>query len=362
MIEKLVYLFIFSFLFISCKKNEQKTSNTQTSPILKNNGTAIVFPDTAIVSFFKTEKVNTANIEAELTAPGKIAATIVSSSEGASQNIILFDNPELASNYTQIIQHQISIAQQAGIIRQKQGIIQQKDAIIKQKQVELARFKDLATHGVATGKEVADAQTDLLIAETERTSSQTDLQVAQTELSNAKAGIIEHESILKSGGFNPEILRRAKVGTAYIICEIPENQIEEIKVSQSCNIIFTAFPNQKFIGKIDAVADVVDHTTRMMKLRILVTNATNLLKAGMFANVSFGLSEANFINISKNSLVTIQGKQYVFIKKSSNEFERKEIQIGQQIGDRIIVFNGLANGTEIATEGVMQLKGLSFGY
>lgn len=335
MIKNLVYIFLSLFLLESCGGKENKTDEKQSEPIVNNNGTSITFPDMETVSFFKTEKVSSSNIEAELNAPGKIAATILQSGEGASQHIVLFDNPELAANYTQLIQHQINISQIQNIN-------------IKQKQLELERTKDLNLHGAATGQDLLNAQTAL--------------SMEQTNLANERAALIEHETKLKSGGFNPEILRKSKAGMAYIICDIPENQIGKINEGHSCTIVFTAFPNEKFTGKIDAVADMVDNATRMVKVRISIKNATSKLKSGMFANVSFGLSEGNFISISKTSLVTVQGKHYVFVKKTAKEFERKEIQTGQQIGDRIIVFSGLNNGEEIAIEGVMQLKGLSFGY
>jgi len=38
------------------------------------------------------------------------------------------------------------------------------------------------------------------------------------------------------------------------------------------------------------------------------------------------------------------------------------VNVGNQVGDRIIVFSGLNNGDSVAIKGVMQLKGLSFGY
>jgi len=322
-------------LLASCGNKEKKKEEKNTTPVISSNGQTITFPDTETLAFFKTEKINTDHINADFTAIGNVGATILASNTGAAQNIVLFENPELASNYTQLIQHQINI-------RQIQNIN------IKQKQIELERTKDLQLHGSATGQDLLNAQTAL--------------SMEQTGLANEKAALIEHEAKLKSGGFNPELLRNAKAGTAYIICDIPENHIERIKQGQSCNIVFTAFPNEKFIGKTDAVADMVDNATRMVKVRISINNSSSKIKAGMFANVSFGLSEGNFITISKTSLITVQGKNYVFVKKSANEFERREIQTGQQIGDRLIVFNGLNSGEEIAIEGVMQLKGLSFGY
>ena len=329
------YILPMLLLLSACGNKEKKSEEKNTTPVVSNNGQAIAFPDTEALAFFKTEKVNSDHVNADFTAVGNVGAIIFASNTGASQNIVLFENPDLASNYTQLIQHQINI-------RQIQNIN------IKQKQIELDRTKDLQLHGSATGQDLLNAQSAL--------------SMEQTSLANEKAALIEHEAKLKSGGFNPELLRNAKAGTAYIICDIPENQISKIREGQSCNIVFTAFPNEKFIGKIDAVADMVDNTTRMVKVRISINNPSSKLKSGMFANISFGLSEGNFITISKTSLVTVQGKNYVFVKNAANGFERREIQTGQQIGDRLIVFSGLNNGDEIAVEGVMQLKGLSFGY
>lgn len=330
-----IYILSFMLLLFSCKGNEKETVQNPSRPIEVTDGTTIVFPDETTIAFFETERVGIQNIDAELHAPGKIAATVLPSGEGANQNIILFNNPELSGNYTELIQHQINISQ-----------IQ--DINIKQKELELERAKDLNLHGAVTGQELLNAQTEL--------------SMAQTNLANEKAALIEHETILIAGGFNPEILRRAKAGTAYVICDIPENLISKITEGQSSTIVFTAFPNEEFVGKIDAVADMLDNVTRMVKVRISVNNSTRKLKSGMFADVSFRLSEGDFINIDKYSLVTVQGKHYVFVKTAPNEFERKELKIGQQIGDRVIVFSGLDDGDEIAIEGVMQLKGLSFGY
>ena len=79
--------------------------------------------------------------------------------------------------------------------------------------------------------------------------------VAVKKSSAKKSTFVKHETKLKAGGFQPELLRKAKAGTAYIICDVPENQISKIKEGSSCFLQFTAFPNEKFVGKIDDVAD-----------------------------------------------------------------------------------------------------------
>ena len=147
-----------------------------------------------------------------------------------------------------------------------------------------------------------------------------------------------------------------------MICDVPENELSEIKKGSSCIVQFTAFPNETFNGKVDAIADMTDETTRMVKLRITLNNNGGKFKAGMFATVSFGISQGKNINVNKTSIITIQAKNYVFIKKNDTTFERREVTIGDQVGDRIIIFSGLEKGETVAVKGVMQLKGLSFGY
>lgn len=333
--KQLLFISLSLLLFSSCGGGKSNPVQINSTPLVTNNGQTIQFSDSTSLAFFKAEPVASKNLSADLVAPGKIAATIVASATGASQNIALFENPDLASNYTQLIQHQININQ-----------IQHVN--IKQKQTELSRVTDLQQHGAATGQELLNAQVALTME--------------QTNLANEKAALIEHEAKLKSGGFDPSLLMNAAAGIAYVICDLPENQVGKIKSSGTCSVAFTAFPNENFTGKIDGVADVVDNVTRMVKVRISVNNGSGKLKSGMFANVSFGLNEGNFIGISKNSLITVQGTNYVFVKKSDNQFERREIQIGQQFGDRIVVFAGLKDNDVVVIEGVMQLKGLSFGY
>jgi membrane fusion protein, heavy metal efflux system len=335
MMKNFLYMVSFLLFISSCARSDNKHTEKDVSPVVSNGGQTISFPDTKAISFFQTEKVTCGNIISDFNAIGEIAAIVVPSNSGATQNLVLFENPELASNFTQLIQHQINISQIQNIN-------------IRQKQIELERTKDLQLHGAATGQDLLNAQTAL--------------SMEQTNLANEKAALIEHETKLESGGFNPEILKTAKVGTAFVICDIPENQISKIKEGDTCNIQFTAFPGEKFAGRIDGVVNAIDNMTRMVKLRISVNRSSNKLKAGMFASVTFSLNEGSFINISKNTIITVQGKNYVFIKTGPTDFQRKEIQTGQQIGDRIIVFSGLNTGDEIAIEGVMQLKGLSFGY
>lgn len=330
------YFLAASLLLASCGEKKQTAQKTDDpAPTISHNGQQISFPDTASSNFFITEAVGDSALNGNLHAPGKVAATVVRSDEGA-QNIVLFDNPDLESDYTQLIQHKININHIEAIN-------------IKQKKVELDRTQDLYDHGAATGKDLLEAKAEL--------------SMEQTNLANEKAQLIEHESNLKAAGFNPEVLQATAPGNAFVICDVPENQLNNVHQGDPCTITLSSFPNTPFSGKVEAIADVIDDVTRMVKLRIRLATPNTNIRAGMFSMVTFQVKgDAKGINVNRDALITADGQNYVFVKTGNNNFERRQVRTGQQIGDRIAVYDGLKNGDAVVVRGVMQLKGLSFGY
>jgi multidrug efflux pump subunit AcrA (membrane-fusion protein) len=317
------------------KKNEQISVKAPDKPQILESGRLIQFTDLTMADYFKVQTITKSNIQAELTAPARVVATIVKSQENPGQNLVLFDNPDLTANYSSMLQHIINISRIQNVN-------------IRQKRIELERAKDLQVNGAASGREVLEAQTELAMEE--------------TNLANEKAAALEHEARLKLGGFNPEQIIHAKANSVWLICDIPEDQINKIKKSSTCEVMFTSFPDKKFIGNVEDVGDVVDNITRMVKLRISLANPESEFRAGMFAIVEFGVTEGVFLSVPKESVVVVQGKKYVFVKKDKGTFERREVMTGQQIGERILIFKGLEENETVAVSGAMQLKGLSFGY
>lgn len=350
--ERIVtYVFIagFTVSLASCGSHETPKQPAAAKVQVSDSGRLVQFPaDSVTLHFFGTETIGSSNMSAYLTAPAYVAATVIRSNENPSQNLVLFNNPELTANYTSLVQHQISI-------REKNSILQQKKSIVAQKQIEVDRFADLAAHGAGTGKDLSDAKTDLIAA-------QTDIAVAQNDLANERTAIVEQEARLKLAGFNPDALIHANADKVWVTCDIPESQVNSIKNNTTCQLHFTSYPNQTFTGNVESVGEVVDNITRMVKLRIGLPNTNNQLRAGMYASVQFGVSEGKNLSVAKSALITVQGKNYVFVKKGATGFERREVLSGAQINDRIIIYSGVQAGDEVVTNGTMQLKGISFGY
>ncbi|UFH54107.1 efflux RND transporter periplasmic adaptor subunit [Spirosoma sp. KNUC1025] len=311
---------LLTLLALGCKEKPKATLKSVPRPTVSADGVHLSFPDSVMMRSFATQPAHSEPIRTDFSAPGHVAAMVLRSGENPSERLVLFDDPGLSDNYTAILQHRINIQTQRG---------------------NLERVKDLEAHGAASGKEVIEAQ---------------------TQLANEEAAIISDEATLKLAGFDPVALRRAAPNTILVVCEIPENQFGSIRQGLVCTLNFTAFPNERFMGRIDNVNDYVDNTTRQIKLRIAVANPDGRLKAGMFATVAFGVTEGKFMTVSRDAVVTVQGRDYVFVRTGPKAIERRAIQLGQQRADRVVVQGGLTENDPVVIANVLQLKGLSFGY
>ncbi len=103
----------------------------------------------------------------------------------------------------------------------------------------------------------------------------------------------------------------------------------------------------------------LDETTRTQGLRIEVDNADDRLHPGQFveAEIVTGTS-APVLAVPSAAVTMIEGAPTVFKLENGHEFHAEEIDAGPTVGDWVVVAGGLAEGDEVAIDGVFHLKSL----
>ena len=82
----------------------------------------------------------------------------------------------------------------------------------------------------------------------------------------------------------------------------------------------------------------------------------------MFARSDFGNKINSVYVLPLTSVVTVEGRNYVFVQTGLNIFERRQIILANSDADKLVVLNGINTGEKVVISGAMLLKGLSFGY
>src|SRR5207245_7227380 len=119
-----------------------------------------------------------------------------------------------------------------------------------------------------------------------------------------------------------------------------------------------AYPDETFSGTIVYVGDVVDPTTRTIKVRCNVTNRDLKLKPEMFARVRLRVGSSRpVLALPKEAVIEVGGQAYVFVQAADGRYVRRPVVTGTMSDDTIQIREGLQSGERVVVKGALLLKG-----
>jgi RND family efflux transporter MFP subunit len=110
-------------------------------------------------------------------------------------------------------------------------------------------------------------------------------------------------------------------------------------------------------AKVFYSGDIVDRASRAVTVTATAPNPDRVLKPGMFVDV--GLPRGNDAPVVQVPLTAVQrhqGKTFVFVLKGEDDFERTDVELGREGGDRVEVTSGLKPGAVVVVGGGFVLK------
>ncbi|MEI9958120.1 MAG: efflux RND transporter periplasmic adaptor subunit [Ferruginibacter sp.] len=134
----------------------------------------------------------------------------------------------------------------------------------------------------------------------------------------------------------------------WVWANVYETDISKVKEGYDASITTLAYPDSVFHGKVDEVYNILDPVTKVMKIKIKLSNQGQVLKPEMFANISITNPQGKkAISIPKEAVLPDDGKNYVVVYHSKCDLKVQEIQIEKTVGDKTFVASGLKEGDKI---------------
>ena len=141
-----------------------------------------------------------------------------------------------------------------------------------------------------------------------------------------------------------------------VTAEIPEKMGPWIQDGQAVELIVDAFPDRPFAGKVSRISPVVNTSTRAFPFEALVPNPEATLKPGTFARVRIVTAKVDqVLTLSYSSLQYRYGVNRVFVV-DKDHLAMRELKVGERVGERIEVLEGVKPGETVATTGVDKLE------
>lgn len=146
---------------------------------------------------------------------------------------------------------------------------------------------------------------------------------------------------------------------AVVWVEVPVFERDLRRLGTTPRAFFTtpAAPRREFAGRLVDAGSVVSRDTRAATLLFEISNPDRLLRVGSQANVRLDADERlNVLMIPREAVLEAEGKRFVYVLVSGEEFQRREITAGDEYGDQIAILDGLKEGERVVTQGAYQLR------
>ena len=244
----------------------------------------------------------------------------------------------------------------------------------------LARTQDLFEHGAAARKDLDAAENAYAgtQAEKQRTASRLALYGAAADgtvdglftLRTPLAGVVVEKNINAGQEVRPDqLLANAPQLFAplfvlsdpthlTLLIDATERDLALFRPGLALTVRSSAFPDTKFAGFVERVADSFDPVTRMVTVRGRVENLDRLLKAEMFVSIEFASDSTPGLNIPTQAVFLKGGRHFVFLEEKPGTFVRREVEVGTEQTGKIVVLHGLESNQRIVAEGSLLLDEL----
>jgi RND family efflux transporter MFP subunit len=154
------------------------------------------------------------------------------------------------------------------------------------------------------------------------------------------------------------VMRLVRLQPLRLMAEIPEKFGPGIHVGQVISLLTDAFPDTPVEGRVTRISPDVNLKSRAFSIEADVPNADGALKPGTFARVKVATNQVDrALVVPVSAVQTRYGTSVVFTVRD-NTLTGTEVKLGDRLGTRVEILEGLEPGATIVAEGV---DGLSAG-
>jgi membrane fusion protein, multidrug efflux system len=110
-------------------------------------------------------------------------------------------------------------------------------------------------------------------------------------------------------------------------------------------------------GKFVFIDRAVDIRTGTLRVRAEFPNPQKILRPGMFARINVDLGvRADTIVVPERAVTELQGRNFVWVIGADNKAEQRPVKVGEQIGENMVITEGLKGKERIVVEGLQKVR------
>lgn len=247
------------------------------------------------------------------------------------------------------------------------------EAIQKEEELSLKRAQELITRGNISQAKVDESEAAVAkaIAEVDRLSAslrQAELQLSYTKIKTPIAGRIgktevSHGNLVKPG--SEPLAQVISFDPIYVSIAVSEKRLLEVRrrgfrpeeEAVKATIRLSDGSAYEHEGVIDFIDNKVDPTTDTITVRATFPNPNRILFPNQYVAMQVLRTEGRkMLVIPQISIQENQGGKFVLTVDEQDQVVVRNVELGREVGESIIVTQGLEEGEPVIVQGIQKVR------
>jgi cobalt-zinc-cadmium efflux system membrane fusion protein len=166
------------------------------------------------------------------------------------------------------------------------------------------------------------------------------------------SGVITDQQVTNAAGVaglgSPNPFTISDLDYIWVLCDVYENDLGNVRLGQKADIRLNAYPDQVFSGTIGNIGPVLDPNIRTAKVRIEMRNP-GLMRPGMFVTATFhGQKKQTRAAVPATAILHLHDRDWVYVPMKNSQFRRTEVVGGDMLPNNMQeVVSGIAPGQQV---------------
>ena len=148
----------------------------------------------------------------------------------------------------------------------------------------------------------------------------------------------------------------ADLSRLWAVAQVPEQQVNQVKVGQSVSIEVPALGNEKLVGKLIFVGQTINPDTRTVLVRTALDNSDGRLKPAMLASMLIEAKSVERLVLPASAVVRENDEDHVFVALGDGAFRLTKVKLGPEQAGQRVVMSGLKGDEKIVVDGAFHLN------
>src|SRR5438445_926520 len=165
------------------------------------------------------------------------------------------------------------------------------------------------------------------------------------------SGYITDKKALPNMYVQPETMLYtvADLSDVWVLAQVFQSDAGKIKPGNPAEITLDAYPGRVFNGRVDYILPQLDMNTRTLPVRLVFPNLGLKLRPGMYVNVRVKLPMGRQLVVPASAAFHSGTKNLLFVYSGGGNIEPREVELGPQVGDELVITKGIKAQEQIVT-------------